>query len=167
SFAGTPGAEIAYLCDVDDRQPARVAEQISKKQNRRPALIGDFRRILDDKSVDALVVATPDHWHAPATILGCSAGKHVYCEKPASHNPHEGELMVAAARANKRIVQLGTQRRSMEKEIEAVERLRSGEIGRVLFARGWYNNARPSIGHGNTGPVPCWLNYELWQGPSP
>jgi predicted dehydrogenase len=167
SFAGTSGAEIAYLCDVDDRQPARVADQISKKQNRRPELIGDFRRILDDKSVDALVVATPDHWHAPATILGCSAGKHVYCEKPASHNPHEGELMVAAARANKRIVQLGTQRRSMEKEIEAVERLRSGEIGRVLFARGWYNNARPSIGHGNTGPVPSWLNYELWQGPGP
>jgi predicted dehydrogenase len=167
AYSAIPGVEIAYLCDVDERVPGRVAEQIDKKQSPAPKLVGDFRRILDDKSVDALVVATPDHWHGPATILGCSAGKHVYVEKPASHNPHEGELMVAAARAHKRVVQLGTQRRSMEKEIEAVERLRSGEIGRVLWARAWYNNARPSIGHGNTGPAPSWLNYELWQGPAP
>src|SRR5207244_7940862 len=95
------------------------------------------------------------------------AGKHVYVEKPACHNPREGEMMVAAARKYNRVVQLGTQRRSMPGINEAVQRLRGGEIGRVLFSRGWYNNARPSIGRGKPAPVPSWLEYSLWQGPAP
>ncbi len=166
-FTSVGGAEIAYLCDVDERAMTRAVKAVSDKQDRVPQGVKDFRRILDDKHVDALIVATPDHWHAPATILACAAGKHVYVEKPASHNAREGELMVAAARKNKRIVQLGTQRRSYPAIIEAIEKLKGGAVGRVLFSRGWYNNTRASIGHGKAAPAPEWLDYELWQGPAP
>jgi predicted dehydrogenase len=126
-----------------------------------------MRRIFDDPAVDAVAIATPDHWHAPATILACAAGKHVYVEKPACHNPREGELMIDASRKHRRVVQLGTQRRSMPGIIEAVERVHAGEIGRVLFSRGWYNADRKPIGHGKPAPVPEWLDYSLWQGPAP
>src|ERR1700676_5135522 len=102
-----PNAEIAYLCEVDSRRLAQAVEMIGGKQARKPQAVGDFRKILDDKSVDALLIAAPDHWHAPATILACEAGKHVYVEKPCSHNPREGELAVAAARRHKRVVQVG------------------------------------------------------------
>jgi predicted dehydrogenase len=166
-FASLPGAEVAYLCDVDNRQFAKCADQIGKLQMRQPQAVGDFRKILDDKTVDILVCAAPDHWHAPATILGCAHGKHVYVEKPCSHNPREGELAVAAARKYDRVVQMGTQRRSFVGIREGIEKLQAGAIGRVLFSRGWYNNRRPSIGHGKAAPVPEWLNYELWQGPAP
>ena len=117
--------------------------------------------------MDALFIATPNFWHAPATILACAAGKHVYVEKPASHNAREGELMVAAARAHKRKVQMGTQRRSCPEVIEAIEKLRAGEIGRVLYARTWYDNARGSVGKGKPAAVPAWLDWNLWQGPCP
>src|SRR5262245_27756902 len=166
-FVTLPNVEIAYICDVDDRAIAKGIGIVQKKQAKAPQGVKDFRRVLDDKSVDVLVIAAPDHWHAPATILACSAGKHVYVEKPACHNPREGELMVAVARKHNRVVQLGTQRRSMKAVKEAIERLRSGEIGRVTFSRGWYNNTRPSIGRGKTAPVPGWLDYNLWQGPAP
>ena len=166
-FTRLSGVEFAYVCDVDDRAIEKGVRAVASKQGKKPTGIKDFRKILDDRSVDALLVAAPDHWHAPATILACAAGKHVYVEKPASHNPHEGELMVAAARKNKRVVQLGTQRRSMPAEIEAIQKVHGGEIGRVLFSRGWYNNTRPSIGHGKPAPVPEWLDYSLWQGPAP
>ena len=162
-----PGVEIAYVCDVDERAVAKASKIIVEKQARPPQGVKDFRRILEDRAVDALVIAAPDHWHAPATILACAAGKHVYVEKPASHNPHEGELMVKAARKYGRIVQLGTQRRSMPGVMEAVERLRGGVIGKVLFSRGWYNNERPSIGRGHRAAVPDWLDFPLWQGPAP
>jgi predicted dehydrogenase len=167
SFAAIGGNHIAYLCDVDSRAIAKAQTAVASKQKETPQPVGDFRRILDDPKVDALVIAAPDHWHGPATILACAAGKHVYVEKPVSHNPREGELMVAAARKHKRVVQAGTQRRSMPGMIEAVARLKAGDIGRVLFARGWYNNSRPTIGHGKPAPVPEWLDYTLWQGPAP
>ena len=114
-----------------------------------------------------MAIAAPDHWHGPATILACAAGKHVYVEKPACHNPREGELMVAAARKHNRVVQVGTQRRSMPAIIESIERVRAGEIGKVLVSRGWYTAARKSIGHGKPAPVPAGLDYALWQGPAP
>jgi predicted dehydrogenase len=126
-----------------------------------------MRRIFDDPAVDAVAIATPDHWHAPATILACAAGKHVYVEKPASHNPREGELMIEAARKHNRVVQVGTQRRSMQGMREAIERLRAGEIGRVLLSRGWYTAVRKPIGRGKPAPVPAGLDYALWQGPAP
>ena len=166
-FATLPGSEVAYLCDVDNRQLAKCAELISKRQERQTKHVDDMRKILDDKSVDVLVVAAPDHWHAPATIMGCAAGKHVYVEKPCSHNPREGELAVEASRKHNRVVQMGTQRRSWVGIQQAMEKLHGGAIGRVLFSQAWYNNRRPSIGHGKAAPVPEWLNYELWQGPAP
>lgn len=165
-FSAIPGAEVGYLCDVDSRAMDRAVKDISGKQARAPKAVKDFRRILDDRSVDALLIAAPDHWHAPATILACAAGKHVYVEKPASHNAREGELMLAAARQQKRVVQLGTQRRSWPAVIEAIDKVRGGALGRVLFSRGWYNNSRASIGRGKHVPVPDWLDWELWQGPA-
>jgi predicted dehydrogenase len=155
------------VCDVDERAIDKAVGALDGKQSDSPKRVTDLRRIFDDATVDAVVIATPDHWHGPATIMACAAGKHVYVEKPASHNPREGELMVAAARKHARVVQLGTQRRSMPGTIEAIARLRAGEIGRVLFSRGWYTATRTPIGHGKPAAVPAGLDYALWQGPAP
>lgn len=167
SFLAQPGVEIGYICDVDSRAIAKAIAAVEKKQQRKPQGVTDFRRMLDDKNLDAISIATPNHWHAPATILACSAGKHVYVEKPGSHNPREAELMVEAARKHNRYVQMGNQRRSWPWVQEAIARLHAGEIGKVTFARCWYNNARNTIGRGKPAVVPDWLNYELWQGPAP
>jgi predicted dehydrogenase len=113
------------------------------------------------------VCAACNHWHAPSAILACQAGKHVYVEKPCSHNPREGELLVAAARKADRRVQMGNQRRSYPKIIEAMQALREGAIGRVYFAQSWYTNNRPTIGKGEAGTPPAGLDYELWEGPAP
>ncbi len=166
-YLAQPNAEIAYICDVDSEVREKAIAAVAKKQARAPKGVGDFREILDDKSVDALSIAAPNHWHAPATILACAAGKHVYVEKPGSHNAHESELMVEAARKHQRVVQMGNQRRSWPWVIEAMERLHAGEIGRVLFARSWYNADRKSIGQGKPAPVPGRLDFQLWQGPAP
>jgi predicted dehydrogenase len=166
-LAKLPGAEVAYVCDVDSRNVALAADGVEAAQSKRPKAVGDFRRILDDKAVDALIIAAPDHWHSPAAILACAAGKDVYVEKPCSHNAQEGELLVAAARKHKRHVQQGTQRRSWPGLIEGIAKLREGLIGRVRYARTWYYNARPGIGKGKPAAVPDWLDYELWQGPAP
>jgi predicted dehydrogenase len=123
--------------------------------------------VLEDKSVDAVVIATPDHWHAPAAILACAAGKHVYVEKPISHNPNEGELVIQASKKYNRIVQMGNQRRSWPNIIQCVNELHSGIIGNVYFAKGWYTNSRKTIGIGKVAPVPANLDYELWQGTAP
>ena len=155
------------MCDVDSRRLAAGASHVTKLAGNNPQQVADFRKILDDKKIDALVIAAPDHWHAPATIMACNAGKHVYCEKPASHNAQEGEWMVQAARKHNRVVQLGTQRRSMPAYIEGIKKLHDGAIGKPLLARGYYFNPRPSIGKGKPAPVPEWLNYDLWQGPAP
>ena len=162
----TGQVDIAYLCDVDSRAVERVTKQVNDKQSFNAKSTKDFRRILDDKSVDALVCAAPNHWHAPATILGCSAGKHVYVEKPCSYSPEEGELAVAAARKNKRIVQMGTQRRTWPGIVQAIEKVHSGAIGDCLYSRSWYNNRRGPIGHGNVTSPPDWLDWDLWQGPA-
>ncbi|MDB6109222.1 MAG: oxidoreductase domain protein [Pedosphaera sp.] len=167
SYLALPNCEIGYVCDVDARALEKAVAVVAKKQSRPPVGVKDFRRILDDPAVDALSIATPNHWHAPATILACHAGKHVYVEKPCCHNPHEGELMISAARRYKRVVQMGNQRRSWPWMIEAMDRLHGGELGKVCFARCWYNNSRPSIGRGKAVPVPEWLDYSLWQGPAP
>ncbi len=166
-FAAQPGAEVAYVCDVDERAAAKAAGALKGLAAKEPKQIKDFRRMLDDNSLDVLVCAAPDHWHAPATILACSAGKHVYVEKPCSHNPREGELAVAAARKNNRVVQMGNQRRSRPKTIEGIRLVQSGAIGRVYFSRGWYASLRGSIGRGQPTAVPSWLDFDLWQGPAP
>jgi predicted dehydrogenase len=166
AFAKQAGAEIAYVCDCDERAIAKGIAAAASKGGRKPKGIKDFREALDDRAVDGLICAAPNHWHAAATILACSAGKHVYVEKPASHTPDEGERMVAAARAANRVVQVGLQRRSGPLYQEMIERVRNGAIGKVLFARSTYHNDRPSIGRGKRTSVPSWLDYDLWQGPA-
>lgn len=159
-----PGVEIAYLCDADN---AKIAKELEKSPGKSPKTVQDYRHILDDRSVDALIVATCNHWHALATIQACAAGKHVYVEKPCSHTPHEGELMIAAARKHKLHVQMGTQRRSCPHIIEAIDKIHRGDLGRVYLAQSWYTNNRPATNRGAEGPIPKEFDYELWQGPAP
>ena len=166
-LAKLDNVEVAYLCDVDSRRLANASRQFNEKTGKTPATVGDFREILDDKKVDALVCAAPNHWHGPATIMACKAGKHVYVEKPCSHNPREGEWMVAAAEQYDRCVQVGTQRRSAKGTQEAMAKLHDGVIGKIHLARCYYNNLRGSIGHGADAEPPKELNYDLWQGPVP
>ncbi len=165
-FARQAGAEIAYVCDCDERAIAKGIAAATSTGGRTPKGVRDFRRALDDTDVDGLICAAPNHWHAAATILACSAGKHVYVEKPASHTPEEGERMIAAARAAHRVVQVGLQRRSGDLYRKVVDRVREGALGRVLFARSTYFADRPSIGRGQRTAVPSWLDYDLWQGPA-
>ena len=167
SFSKRPNVEVKYVCDVDSNRAAACAKLVAGTGAKAPTPIGDFRRILDDKSVDALVIAAPNHWHAPATIMAVNAGKHAYCEKPCSHNPQEGEWMVQAAHKHKRAVQVGTQRRSGPQTIDAMQKLHEGAIGRVYLVRAYYNSARGSLGRGKPAAVPGHLNYDLWQGPAP
>jgi predicted dehydrogenase len=167
AFLSQPDTEVGYICDVDSRALDKGIAAVLRRQEHKPKGVKDIRQVLDDPTVDVLSIAAPNHWHAPATILACAAGKHVYVEKPCSHTPREGELMVSAARQHQRVVQMGSQRRSWPWVIEAIQRLHSGELGRVLFARTWYNNRRPSIGRGKIVAVPEWLDYTLWQGPAP
>jgi len=161
------GAEVAGLCDVDENAAGRAADVVAKRQEVKPRVDRDIRRLLDDASIDAVVVAAPNHWHAPATILACSAGKHVYVEKPCSHTPEEGELAVAAARKHGVVVQHGTQRRSWPWVCAAVKAVQDGTIGPVHLARSWYTNRRPSIGRGERIEPPSTLDWTLWQGPAP
>jgi len=166
-FAGQENCRVAYICDVDQRAVGKGIGAAVAGGGKEPQGLKDFRKALDDKSVDALVCAAPNHWHGPATILGCSAGKHVYVEKPCCHNPGEGEMMIAAARKHDRVVTMGTQRRSAPLFREAIDKLREGVIGEVLYSNSWYNNRRGSIGRGKATDVPKWLDYSLWQGPAP
>jgi predicted dehydrogenase len=167
-FASLSNVEVATVCDVDERNLAPVAKEVVEKSGgKSPRTERDFRRLLEDKEIDAVTIATPDHWHTPAALLAIDAGKHVYVEKPCSHNAQEGEWLVAAARKHRKHVQHGTQRRSWPALREAVDRLRAGEIGRVLAAKAYYFNARPSIGRGKETAPPAWLDWSLWQGPAP
>ena len=158
---------LKYVCDVDLSRAGTAVAEVERDADQVPEAIGDFRQMLDDSEIDAIFVAAPNHWHAPATILGCAAGKHVYCEKPCSHNPWEGETMVEASRVHDRAVQLGTQRRSSAASQEGIAKLHDGVIGRVYAARCWYNNVRGSIGVGRPIDAPGNLDYNLWQGPAP
>ncbi len=164
---GVEDVEVAYVCDVDKERIARAQGQLAKQQEKPAKGVTDFRRMLEDKDLDAITIAAPNFWHTPATILACSAGKHVYVEKPGSHNAAESAMMVQAARKYGRKVQMGNQRRSYDKLAEAVQRIKEGVIGRVYSGRCWYNNTRPSIGRGKKAVVPTNLDYRLWEGPVP
>ncbi|RPE07970.1 gfo/Idh/MocA family oxidoreductase [Chitinophaga lutea] len=167
NYARQPNCEIISVSDVDSRAAEKCITQVKGIQNSEPKAVPDFRKALENKALDGLVIAAPDHWHAPAAILAAKAGKHVYLEKPASHNPHEGELLVAAQKKYKTVIQMGNQRRSWPNVIAAIEEIKNGAIGRVYFGKGWYTNNRESIGTGKQTAVPSWLNYDLWQGPAP
>ena len=166
-FAAQKNAQVMAISDVDSRAAAKCIAEVQKIASNRAAAVPDFRKALEQKDVDILAIAAPDHWHAPAAILAAKAGKHVYVEKPCSHNPNEGEMLVKAAGKYKSLIQMGNQRRSWPNVIEAVNQLHAGVIGRPYFAKTWYTNNRTSIGIGKEVAVPSWLDYELWQGPAP
>jgi predicted dehydrogenase len=166
-FARQKDAEVVALCDIDDASFPRAIKAVEAAGGKTPKTEKDFRRLLDDKSIDAIAVATPDHWHALLTVMACQADKDVYSEKPASHNVVEGRRMVEAARKYKRVVQLGTQRRSMPHIQDAIAHVHSGGIGKVGLARAWIHQKRKPIGHGAPGPVPEGVDYAMWQGPAP
>src|SRR5687767_7362390 len=167
SFAGMKDVHVAWVCDVDERRAEVAARRVKEAAGNEPRREKDLRRVLDDKSVDAVVIATPDHWHAPATILACDAGKHVYVEKPAAHNIREGRLMVESARRNKRVVQVGMQSRAAEHVKRAVELLRQGVIGDVLAVKVWNSQLRANIGKKQPENPPTGVDYDTWIGPAP
>jgi predicted dehydrogenase len=160
-------ARISHVCDVDSNTLKKFADNVQKEMGYATATDKDFRQILQQKDVDAITVATPDHWHTPMAIAGLQAGKHVYVEKPCSHNPAEGALLVQAQQKYQKLVQMGTQQRSSPHTIEIVEKIHNGLIGRAYFAKAWYSNVRKSIGTGKEAPVPPQLDWDLWQGPAP
>ncbi|WP_353073777.1 Gfo/Idh/MocA family protein [Tunturiibacter gelidoferens] len=165
--ANKKDARIAYVCDVDSNTLKKFADDTQKEMGEAPAAEKDFRHILQQKDVDAITIAAPDHWHTPMAIAGLQAGKHVYVEKPCSHNPAEGALLVQAQQKYGKLVQMGTQQRSSPHTIEIVDKIHNGLIGRAYFAKAWYSNVRKSIGTGKEAPVPPQLDWDLWQGPAP
>ena len=165
--ANKASARISYVCDVDSVILKKFADRTRQEMGEAPATDKDFRNILQQKDVDAVTVATPDHWHAPMAIAALQAGKHVYLEKPCSHNPAEGEMLLQAQRKYGKLVQMGTQQRSSPHTIEIIDKIHQGMIGRPYFAKAWYSNTRKSIGVGKEVPVPAQLDWELWQGPAP
>src|SRR6202034_1770547 len=165
--ANKESACITHVCDVDTNTLNKFAAQTLQAMGSAPTASQDFRKILDQKDVDAITIATPDHWHTPMAIDGLQAGKNVYVEKPCSHNPAEGALLVEAQKKYGKLVQMGTQQRSSPHTIEIVGKIHSGLIGRAYYAKAWYSNVRKSIGTGKEAPVPARVEWDLWQGRGP
>lgn len=161
------GAEIKTLCDIDDAVLRQSGEGLAKAQGKRPETVKDFRRVLEDKDIDGVIIGTPDHWHALPTILACQAGKDVYVEKPLSHTIHEGQLMRDAARKYQRVVQVGTQRRSSGHIKNAITYLASGALGKICLVKAWMCQVRGSIGNPPDEAVPEGVDYDQWLGPAP
>ncbi|MEK6781144.1 MAG: Gfo/Idh/MocA family oxidoreductase [Bacteroidota bacterium] len=166
-LAQLPDVEVGYICDPDENVLSKTIAELEKQTGKKPKGIKDIRKMLESNDIDAVTIAAPDHWHAPAALMALKSGKHVYVEKPCSHNPAEGEMLVAASAQYNKLVQMGSQRRSFPKVIEGIQALHEGVIGRVYFAKGWYANARKGIGIGKIVPVPVTLDFDLWQGPAP
>jgi predicted dehydrogenase len=167
-FFLNPEVDCALICDVDDAQIAKGLQICQDKRGKKPDTVKDFRRVLDRKDVDLVLVATPDHWHALTTVMACQAGKDVYVEKPLAKTIDEGRAMVEAMRRHNRIVQMGSQWRSCKHIIDAAEMIRSGKLGKVSMARGWaYLDWLPSIGHVPDSAPPAGVDYDFWLGPAP
>ena len=160
-------AKVIALCDVDNRVFAKVQKEYGDFLDKKVATFEDIREVLDHKDVDALTVATPDHWHAPMGIMGMQAGKHVFLEKPCCHNPREGELLMEVQQQTGKKLQIGNQQRSSITSNKIIDEIRDGAIGTPIYAKAWYANTRDGIGVGKEVEVPDWLNWELWQGPAP
>jgi len=167
AFASLPNVEVGFVCDPDQKVLDKTVNVIQKETGKYPQAFTDIRKLLESKELDALIVAAPDHWHTPAAIMAMQAGKHVYVEKPCSHNPGEGELLVEATKRYKKYVQMGSQRRSFQNVQQMIQELQDDIIGKVYYAKGWYVNNRASIGIGKKTAVPNHLNFDLWQGPAP
>jgi predicted dehydrogenase len=166
-YVNLPMARVAALCDVDTAQTERGSQMVVEAGGAKPKVYQDLRKLYDDKDIDAVSIATPNHWHALATIWACQAGKDVYCEKPACYNIFEGQQMVNAARKYNRMVQIGSQGRSVAHKRRAIQLLHDGAIGRIYLAKGLCFKRRPSIGHTPEEPVPAGLNWDIFLGPAP
>jgi predicted dehydrogenase len=167
NFAAQKDVVISYLCDIDEKALSGRAAELEKSAGTKVATVKDYRKILDDKDVDALVLGTPDHWHALQTIHACQAGKDVYTEKPDGHNINEGKAMVAAARKHQRMVQMGTQLRSAPFLRDAAKFVASGAIGKVLFGKAWETAKQAPIPRVPDSEPPAGVDYDLWLGPAP
>lgn len=167
NLAARTDVEIAWVCDVDEQRLANAADIIQKAMGKSPRKTKDLRDVLADPKVVAVWIATPDHWHTPAALLALEAGKHVYVEKPCSHNIREGRLLVDAAQRTGKVVQVGTQSRSTAFVREGVERVLKGEIGNVLVSKAWNSQLRGTIGKSQPGTPPAHLDYDTWLGPAP
>src|SRR5262245_31208291 len=161
-LASRKDVKVAYVCDVDATRLEAAAKEVAARSGATPKAVGDMRQVLDDRSVDAVFIATPDHWHAPAAVLALDAGKHVYVEKPCCHNLREGRAMVEAVKRSGKLLQVGTQSRSTAVVREAIERIRSGEIGEVLVCKAWNSQLRRSIGKTQPTSPPAQLDFEAW-----
>ncbi|MBI2431788.1 MAG: Gfo/Idh/MocA family oxidoreductase [Candidatus Hydrogenedentes bacterium] len=166
-FAKRPDVEIRYGADPDSDRARSFADQMEKLTGKRPEVMQDFRKFLEDPELDGVVSATPDHWHALGTIWSCQAGKDVYVEKPTSHSIWESRKMVEAARKYNRVVQVGAQNRSAEYFVKAMEYVRGEKFGKIHFARVVNSKLRPSIGKKPDGEAPPGVDYDLWLGPAP
>lgn len=158
---------IIYVCDVDAQRQNKGQEKVSIDAGYTPKVEKDYRKIIAEKDIDAVFLATPDHWHAPGTWMALEAGKHVYVEKPCSHNPRESELLMAFQKKYGKIVQMGNQQRSAPESQELVAMVRNGEIGEVYHALAFYSNSRGRVPNGKKVPVPDYLDWDLFQGPAP
>jgi predicted dehydrogenase len=167
AYAKMPNVEIAAICDVDESILEKRIQDAERLTNKRPAAFTDLRKLLEDKSIDAISIATPNHSHALQAIWGCQAGKDVYVEKPCAYNIFEARQVQAAARKYNRMVQHGTNGRSSPAMQEAVQRLREGVIGDVYMSRGLCYKWRDTIGRTPVEPVPAGVHYDLWLGPAP
>src|SRR5262245_25665231 len=167
TFAGLPDVEVRYVCDLDEQVLQSRLAQVEQKTGKKPIGLKDFRKALEDKTLDALALGTPDHWHALPTIYACQAGKDVYVEKPDGHNILEGRTMVAAAKKYGRVVQLGTQSRSGQHFFSCMEYLKTGAIGKVRFAKAWESAKQCSIGRPPASEPPAGFDYDTWLGRAP
>lgn len=159
--------ELVYLCDVMESQRNKALKNFSEHIDYKPKLENDIRKVIEDPKVDAIINATPDHWHTPGSILALKAGKHVYVEKPSSHNMEENELLVEAAGKYGKVVQMGNQQRSSNHTIEIIQEIHNGAIGTPYKAVAFYTNDRGEVPVQKKAPVPQGLDWELWQGPAP
>ena len=159
--------DLAYICDVMKKQREKVGRDLSGKVSGPAKMVADIHDVWTDKSVDAIFNATPDHWHAPGTWMAMQAGKHVYIEKPCSHNPREGELLVAFQQKYGKVIQMGNQQRSAKESQEIIGEIHKGVIGDVYKALAFYSNSRGAVPIEKKAPVPDGLDWELWQGPAP
>jgi len=167
SIGTCSNVNISHVCDVDSQVLSKFSGSVKQQFGYSAVEIKDFRKILDDKNVDVITIATPEHWHTPMAVMGLKAGKHVFVEKPSSHNPREGEILVEAQKKYGKLVQLGNQQRSSDFTISIVEKIKNGLIGKPYFGKAWYCSQRKSIGVGKVIPVPDYLDWDLWQGPAP
>jgi predicted dehydrogenase len=165
-LASRKDVKIAYVCDVDSTRLEAAAREVEGRSGAAPRAVGDMRQVFDDRSVDAVFIATPDHWHAPAAVLALDAGKHVYVEKPCCHNLREGRAMIEAVKRTGKLLQVGTQSRSTAVVREAIDRVRSGEIGEVLVSKAWNSQLRRSIGKMQPTSPPANLDFDAWLGPA-